>query len=356
MTGAPSIGGAGLGMGMGFRNRIINGAMVIDQRNAGASVTITANAYTLDRWALFATQASKFTVQQNAGSVTPPAGFTNYLGVTVGASANVTVGAGDYFVLNQPIEGFNTADFGFGTASAATVTLSFWVRSSLTGTFGGSFYNDTATRVYSFTYTISAANTWEQKTITVAGDTSGTWVGATNGRGLIVLFTLGAGATFGQGTPNTWSSTKWAGPTGATNLITTNSATFYITGVQLEKGSTATSFDYRPFGTELALCQRYYQKVIGGVATSGGFTTSIFVTVQLPVQMRSAPTSVSQTGVINITSPGISDYSQSATGLTFNDATVNGCFVSILNFSGLTTQRSYPIRTNGGSLIFDTEL
>ena len=110
MTGAPSIGGAGLGMGMGFRNRIINGAMVIDQRNAGASVTPTITTYpwpySLDRWTTVETQASKFSIQQNAGAVTPPVGFKNYLGITVGASANVTVGAADIFEVRQPIEGF----------------------------------------------------------------------------------------------------------------------------------------------------------------------------------------------------------------------------------------------------------
>ena len=285
----------------GFKNRIINGAMVIDQRNAGAAVTITGGAYTLDRWQIFATQASKFTVQQNASSVTPPAGYTNYLGATVGASANVTVGAGDYFSLSQAIEGFNTADFSFGTASASAITLSFWVRSSLTGTFGGNFYNDSAARIYGFLYTINAANTWEQKTITVAGDTSGTWL-TTNGRGLVVLFTLGAGSTNGQGTTGAWTSTKFAGPTGATNWITTNSATFYITGVQLEKGSTATSFDYRPYGTELALCQRYYYKysvTSSDQSFGSGYnygTTNFIFNTKFPVSMRTAPSALEQTG------------------------------------------------------------
>jgi len=154
----------------GFKNRIINGAMVIDQRNAGASVTAVNAVYTLDRWQSVSSAASKFSVQQNAGSVTPPAGFKNYLGVT--SLSAYSIGAGDIFALLQPIEGFNTADLGFGAAGASTVTLSFWVRSSLTGTFGGSLSNSATNRSYPFSYTINAANTWEYKTITIAGDTS----------------------------------------------------------------------------------------------------------------------------------------------------------------------------------------
>jgi len=261
----------------GFKNRLINSAMVIDQRNAGASVATTTTAtptYSIDRWAYQCSVASKFTVQQNAGSVTLPAGFKNYLGATVGASANVTVGAGDYFLLRQPIEGFNTADLGFGAAGASTVTLSFWVRSSLTGTFGGSLENGASDRSYPFTYTISSANTWEQKSVTIAGDTSGTWVGATNSASMLVVFSLGMGSTY-SGTAGAWVAGNFLSATGAVKLIETNSATFYITGVQLEKGSTATSFDYRPYGTELGLCQRYFEQV--GDVVGGSTAQSLFV-------------------------------------------------------------------------------
>jgi hypothetical protein len=234
---------------MGFKNRLINSAMVIDQRNAGASVT-PANSYTLDRWQGVNTQASKFTVQQNAASVTPPAGFSNYLGVT--SSSAYSVLTGDTFCVVQNIEGFNTYDLAWGTANAQTITISFWVRSSLTGTFGGALENNAANRSYPFSYTISSANTWEQKSITIAGDTSGTWVGATSGIGIIVRFGLGSGATF-SGTAGAWAAGNFVQPTSTVSVVGTNGATFYITGVQLEKGSTATSFDYRPYGTELAL-------------------------------------------------------------------------------------------------------
>ena len=170
-----------------MRNKIINGAMVIDQRNAGASVTPSSGAYTLDRWAVEMTQSSKFSIQQNAGSVTPPTGFSNYLGATSLSAYSVT--STDYFVIGQAIEGFNCADLAFGTASAQTITLSFWVRSSLTGTFGGTLLSNAATRNYVFSYTVSSANTWEQKTITITGDTTGTWL-TNNGAGLFVRFCI----------------------------------------------------------------------------------------------------------------------------------------------------------------------
>ena len=285
---------------MGFKNRIINGAMVIDQRNAGASVTPTTGTYTLDRWIYEASQASKFTVQQNAASVTPPAGYKNYLGMTV-ASA-VSVGASDYFILGHRFEGLNVYDLAWGTANAQTVTLSFWVRSSLTGTFSGGLSNSDYSRAYVFSYSISAANTWEQKTITIAGDTTGTWL-TTNGIGIQLRFSLGAGSTY-SASAGSWGTTVAWNVTGGQSVVGTSGATFYITGVQFEKGSTATSFDYRPYGTELALCQRYYCKtfsisVVPGnnVATEGAFMLGNIssgnyepsITWRYPVEMRAAP-------------------------------------------------------------------
>ena len=287
---------------IGHRNRIINGAMVIDQRNAGVSVTPTDQSYTLDRWSQFLSQSSKLTIQQNAGSVTPPAGFTNYLGVTSTSAYSIT--SSDYFNLYQYIEGFNVADLNWGTANAKTVTLSFWVRSSLTGTFGGSLMNSTPNRSYPFTYTISSANTWEQKSITVAGDTSGTWL-TTNGIGLRVLFGLGMGSNL-TGPAGAWAGAAYYGASGATSVVGTNGATFYITGVQLERGSTASSFEYRPYGTELALCQRYFCKTfpietapaqnlgytgaMGAISINTGSATSLWMHWHFPVEMRATPT------------------------------------------------------------------
>jgi hypothetical protein len=232
--------------------------MRIDQRNAGASVTPAsgANTYTLDRWSGYASQASKYTVQQNAGSVTPPVGFTNYLGVT--SSSAYSVATTDIFMIRQPIEGYNVADLGWGSANAKTVTLSFWIRSSLTGTFGGTLNNSAGDRTYGFSYTISSANTWEQKSITIAGDTTGTWL-TTNGIGLYLNFSIGTGSTF-LAPSSAWGSTAYYGFTGQTNVVGTNGATFYITGVQLEQNTTATPFERRLYGQELANCQRYYEK------------------------------------------------------------------------------------------------
>ena len=247
-----------------MRNKIINGAMVIDQRNAGASVTPTNAAYTIDRWKFYVAQASKFTSQQNAGSVTPPSGFTNYLGVT--SSSAYTVLTGDYFTLDQLIEGLNTADLNWGSASAQTVTVSFWVRSSLTGVFSGGLYNSANNRSYVFTYNINSANTWEQKTITISGDTTGTWL-TTNGSGIGLRFNLGGGSTY-QTTANTWAAGNFFATSSSVNVVGTNGATFYITGVQLEAGSAASPFENRSYGTELALCQRYYEIQYAGSAGS----------------------------------------------------------------------------------------
>jgi hypothetical protein len=247
-------------LGISFKNRIINGNMRIDQRNAGASVTPAAATvtYTLDRWAAYGTQASKFSVQQNAGSVTPPAGFTNYLGVT--SLSAYSVGSSEGFWVRQVVEGFNIADLGWGTANAKTVTLSFWVRSSLTGTFGGTLLDNFTPYAYPFSYSISAANTWEQKSITIVGPTSGTFP-TNNTAGTYVQFGLGIGSSF-SGTGGSWQSANLQSVTGATSVVGTNGATWYITGVMLEVGTQATTFTTAggSYGAELALCQRYYEK------------------------------------------------------------------------------------------------
>jgi len=248
----------------GFKNRIINGAMVIDQRNAGASVTVTnAGLFSVDRWETYGSPSSKFSAQQNAGSVTPPVGFTNYLGCT--SLSAYTLGATDQELIDQPIEGLNVYDLAWGTANAQPITISFWVRSSLTGTFGGSVQNNAANRCYPYSYTISSANTWEYKTITIAGDTTGTWL-TTNGVGLRLYISLGTGSTY-SATAGVWNSTSYiTSVTGAVSVVGTSGATFYITGVQLEVGTQATSFDFRDYGRELILCQRYYETNFSGVA------------------------------------------------------------------------------------------
>ena len=263
---AEAYGGTGTSTGYyGFKNRIINGAMVIDQRNAGASVTPTDGQFCTDRFSAGLTQASKFSFQQSTDA---PTGFKNSIKVTSLSAYSVT--SGDLFEVRQNIEGYNIADLGFGTASASTITLSFWVKSSLTGTFGGALSNEGAGRSYPFTYTISVANTFEYKTVTIAGDTTGTWL-TTNGIGMRVRFSLGAGSTY-SGTSGAWASATYTSATGAVSVVGTNGATFYITGVQLEKGSTATSFDYRDIGRELIMCQRYFERSYNIGSATGTFT------------------------------------------------------------------------------------
>ena len=288
-----------------FRNRIINGDMRIDQRNAGAAVTINAatRTYGIDRWFGFG-QATDgvFTIQQDTNA---PTGFVNSTKITT-TTADASVGASQYYLFGQSIEGFNIADLGWGTANAKTVTLSFWVYSSLTGTFGGSLTNNGNNRSYPFSYTISSANTYEQKTITIAGDTSGTWL-TTNARGIDVWFDLGCGSS-NIGTAGAWVGSGLYGVTGSVKLISTLNATWYITGVQLEVGSVATPFERRPYGTELALCQRYYEKsynieTVPGANDGtgshrhggGAMDNDMFTTVKFAVTKRVTPTMTAYT-------------------------------------------------------------
>jgi hypothetical protein len=302
----------------GFKNRIINGDMRIDQRNAGASVT-PANAtvtYTLDRWFVFEDTDGACSIQQVTDA---PTGFVNSLKFTT-TTADSSLSASQRVFLAQRIEGFNTADLAWGTASAAPVTLSFLVKSSLTGTFGGALQNGAFNRAYPFTYTISAANTWEQKTVTIAGDTTGTWA-TNNTSGIQIAFGLGVG-TDNSGTAGSWAASNLQSATGAVSVIGTLNATWYITGVQLEKGSTATSFDYRPYSTELALCQRYYSVTKG--TARGNFTgsgQSMQVPIFWPVTMRAAPTTNGPSGGIT---GGISSN-------LVSDQTVNGCSYNIVS-------------------------
>ncbi len=243
-------------LGISFKNRIINGNMAIDQRNAGASVTVTtAQSYGVDRFFGQGSITSKFTAQQ---STTAPAGFINSWLLT--SSAATTLGASDYYYFGQNIEGLNCTDLGWGTANAKTVTLSFQVYSSLTGTFSGAILNSADNRSYAFTYSIPTANTWTTISVTIAGDTSGTWL-TTNGVGIKLRFALGAGSSFLQ-SAGSWGTGNVVGATGTTQWISTNGATFYITGVQLEVGTQATTFTTAggSYGAELALCQRYYYK------------------------------------------------------------------------------------------------
>ena len=337
---------------MAGRNRIINGDMRIDQRNAGASVTpSTVTTYTLDRWAYVADAASKASVQQSS---TAPAGFKNSILVT--SLSAYTPASGEEFRLNQHIEGLNVADFGWGTSDAKTVTLSFWVRSSLTGSFSVYLANSAYNRIYISAYTINSADTWEYKTVTVPGSTDSTWL-TDNGKGIALGFELAAGAVY-YGTNNTWNTSGAVRCTSSqTNLVATSGATFYITGVQLEEGSVATPFEHRQYGQELALCQRYYQQIGGFTTWSGSQTTN--VGGNLTYSMRAAPT-LGQTGTITITEYSVNDWAQSSIGISIagggTRATNNAVQFALSNYSGLNAYRMQVSIVNTGAITLSAEL
>ena len=356
-----SVANSNLGAGNAsiMKNRIINGAMVIDQRNAGASVTISntgAITYTLDRWAAYGNVASKFSVIQTLSATETDfatrraAGFTNYLAVT--SLSAYSVGASDQFSIQQPIEGLNIADLAWGTASAKTVTLSALVYSSLTGTFGGALRNSAANRSYPFSYSIPVANTWTQISVTIAGDTTGTWL-TTNGVGINVLFGLGAGST-SSGTAGAWASASYITSTGAVSVVGTNGAQFFVTGVQLEVGSSATGFEYVNYQTSLANCQRYYQ-LTRAASGAPNTTTTVVLSIQPSVAMRAAPT-ISQNGVLYI-SDFITDQVQSSVSIVTYTSLADFACIGLNNFTGLALYRPYFLRgTNSNAITLSAEL
>jgi hypothetical protein len=352
-----SVAGSNLGAGDAslMKNRIINGAMVIDQRNAGASVANAFGvAYSVDRFFSVGTVASKLTMQQNAGSVTPPSGFTNYLGIT--SSSAYSISSSDYFFLSQRIEGFNISDLNWGTASAKSVTLSFQVYSSLTGTFGGSLFNNGAAYAYPFTYSIPTANTWTAISVTIAGPTSGTWV-TNNGLGIQVNFGLGVGST-NSATAGSWQSGTYFSATGATSVVGTSGATFYITGVQLEVGSSATGFEYVNYQTSLANCQRYFEAVQGTTSIPAAFgqcisTTQMISTVPFQTRKRATPT-FSTTGTWITLTAGASGAGGSP---SLSAATQSFARVDISGASGLVAGNAAPLWcSSSGDLQFSAEL
>jgi hypothetical protein len=348
-------GSYGTGGFVGMKNRIINGAMVIDQRNAGAAIASPSDNYTVDRFYSRQVGGGVASAQQSS---TAPTGFSKSLLMTV-TTADASVTGSDRYYIRQYVEGFNFADFGYGAAGAASSTVSFWVRSSVTGSYGFSALNESTNRIYASLYTISAANTWEYKTIVIPGDTTGTWTGATNGTGIMLTWSLGMGSTNTTATLNAWSATASAiAPDGLTQWISTNGATFYITGVQLEKGSTATSFDYRPYGTELALCQRYYYRVSPGASSrtlciSGNSqtTTQSVNNLQFPVTMRTRPTAVETTGTAtdySIAYAATSTVCNAVPTFTGSTAELTGS-VNAYVASGLTAGQAAVILSNSST-------
>jgi len=308
-----------------YRNLIINGDMRIDQRNAGGAVT-AGNAYPVDRWYISNTANGSYSAQQVSDT---PVGFSSSLKVTVTAAQTANIGN---LAPVQIIEGNNISHLDWGTSDAKSVTLSFWVRSSLTGTFGGSLRNSSSNRSYPFTYTISVADTWEYKTITIAGDTSGTWL-TTNGVGIRVRFSLYAVASSLQ-SAGTWYAGSATGATGQTQLASTNGATFYITGVQLEVGEGASDFEFLPYDVQLARCQRYFQTI--GSFQAATITTNQTVVVgcySMYCPMRADPSLYTFNGSFH--KPGIAFYTISS-------------FSSIQNYQG-NSYTTFNIASGAGS-------
>ena len=324
----------------GRKNLLINGDHNVDQRNGGDAITPTHNQKITDRWRCELAQSSKYTAQQSG---TAPDGFRKSLKITSSSAYNP--GASDYFLITQDIEGYTASRAAFGTSSAKPVTLSFWVRSSLTGTFACSIRNRAFDRTHIKEYTISSADTWEYKTLTFPGITDGTWETGSN-QGIRVNWSIGAGTDY-HGTPNTTLNTNDYATAASTNVVSTNGATWYMTGAQFEIGRNGTEFEYRSFGEELALCQRYYYDYPKGntynIIANGFANTSSnsLFHFQFPVPMRTAPV-VATTGnwqVIDGTSHSVSSFSAitDATTLTGRvDATT----------SGLTVGRGTMLRNN----------
>jgi hypothetical protein len=313
----------------GFKNRIINGAMAISQRGTSFT-TSSGSAYMVDRWQVGATQVSKITGTQ---STTTATGFTYSQSLTV-ASA-FSSGAADLFYLTQGIEGFNIADLGWGTANALPITISFWIRSSLTGTYSAFVRNSARNRCYIATFTINSANTFEQKTVTIPGDTSGTWA-TDNTEGINFGIDLGSGTNY-NGTASTWTGSNVFRTSGSVSWVANSSATLFLTGVQLEKGSAATSFDYRDYGREFIMCQRYYinytytgTEAVGATlgytmtATSG---QNYHINFQYPVIMRAAPT-LTYTNWANSNFPTTANFQSTGTAGSNVYKTANGSGVA----------------------------
>jgi len=307
---------------IGMKNRIINGDMRIDQRDGTATINATGVTYNVDRWlGRGVASAGVFTLAQDT---TSPANFTNSLKATV-TTADSSIASGSSYRIQQHIEGYNIADLNWGTSDAQSVTLSFWVRSSVTGTLGGSVANGDYNRFNPFSYTISSANTWEYKTVTIAGDTSGTWV-TNNALGLRLNFSLGAGADR-LGTAGTWTSSIKEGVTGQVNPIQTNGATFYVTGVQLETGTTATPFENLQYGQQLALCQRYFQTFSHawvGVAAGVGYFQSVQGTFNTAMRTTPTTTRTGGTSTTRYPSSNWAVYTTTAQRLVSRMAAVSG--------------------------------
>lgn len=333
-----------------LRNRIINGHMMIDQRYGGAAIA-NSGGYTVDRWADNYAGSGRYTAQQSTDA---PSGFVNSLIHTV--TTAVSPGASDVYQIFQQIEGLNTYDLAWGTSAAKTVTVSFWVKSSITGSYAFRLCNSAGNRSYVAAYSISVANTWEYKTITIPGDITGTWL-TNNGIGVTVTFDLGSGSNLNAPAANTWYGADYRRLSSTVNWISTNGATFYVTGVQFETGSIATPFERRLYPHELMMCQRYLIVTDGYAVTSGiaDSASTIWAHTQFPVTMRGVP-SVSASGQLIFSDDYSSDYTASSTSITNGNVGTTGARLRFSGFSGLTLGRFYGGIGGSGKIVGSAEL
>ena len=307
---------------VGSKNIIINGDMSIAQRGTSETGITSGGYYTVDRFTFVPSSMGTWTMSQST-DVPSGYGFANSLKLDC-TTADASPAAGDLIVLNQIIEGQNLQYIKKGTANAESLTLSFWVKSTKTGTFIAELQDTDNSRTINKSYTVNASNTWEKKTITFAGDTTGT-LNNDNGSSLVLRFWLAAGTDFTSGTLATsWESqTNTNRAVGQVNIADSTSNDWYITGVQLEAGTTASDFEFLPYDVNLQRCQRYYQRnfypTLGVVGTA---STSVHIG-RLVVSMRASPTLSTISGTTSqIDLFGTSVVTPSTTN--FSDQSTNG--------------------------------
>jgi hypothetical protein len=347
LTGVTGVNSGQIG---GRRNIVINGEMQVSQR-VGTTATATGNnTYIIDRYTTFASGGAAYTVQQVTDT---PAGFKNAAKVTI-TTADSSIAADAYALMQYRAEGVDIAHLNCGTSDAETVTLSFWVKSSLTGNFGGAMRNSAADRNYPYLYNIAQANTWEKKSITLTLDTTGTWL-TTTAVGLVFMWDFGSGTDF-QGTADQWQAGNFHSAGSQVKLTSTNGATWYVTGVQLEIGSTATDFEHKSFGEELTLCQRYYQTASGMTGIGDNSGGGIGVSISFVTPMRATP-SVSATAM-TFEDMNVADRAQSSAAIAIRASRINssGGVFTLTNFSSITHNRPMLHNVTAGEMSFSSEL
>ena len=326
------------------RNMVINGAAEVYQRGASATAH---NSYSVDRWQIKNTSGATCTHEQSTDA---PAPFKNSIKYTAGGTSCT---AAQVAGIAQRIEGTKITSIGLGTSAAKPVTLSFYVKSSVTGTYAVSLRNNDTDLSFVNTYSISSANTWEFKTVTFDARTSGTWL-TTTGIGVRLWFDLGSGDNF-NGTAGQWTaSANHLTVSNQADVVGTSGATWFVTGVQLEIGEQETPFEHRSYGDELAACQRYYQTMARG-AMGGAYSSTQWIGGgNFNTPMRATPTASQPSGVATVHDPSTATFAQSSTNITATYASTTGSTFILGNLSGMTAYR--PMSLFGGQIDFSAEL